>query len=172
MSACSLGMERINSRNSGGSATCRPNGAGSSRRLDLSRNSCSAGARSLNYRGAKRGITAAGAVRFRARARPPGTEFLDAETGRQKSPPKQVGAHRDKNPRNEWPKLPVETPCLASCRKRSVCKDWMVVEAVVRNPSQMGIRAKYRAKTKKAHKSLAGKPPEPSIDGGFREKRA
>jgi hypothetical protein len=37
---------------------------------------------------------------------------------RQKSPPKQVGAHRDKNPRNEWPKIPVETPCLASCRKR------------------------------------------------------
>src|SRR5258707_2053960 len=44
----------------------------------------------------KRGIAASSAVGFRARARPPGTEFLDAETGRQKSPPKWVSAHRDK----------------------------------------------------------------------------
>src|SRR4029077_1514936 len=35
--------------------------------------------RSLNYRGAKRGIRAASAAGFRARTRPPGTEFLDAE---------------------------------------------------------------------------------------------
>jgi hypothetical protein len=39
----------------------------------------------------------------------------------------------------------------------------MVVEAVVRNPSQMGIRAKYRAKTKKAHKSVAGSPQSPVL---------
>jgi len=48
-------------------------------------------------------------IPFRARARPPGTEFLDAETGRQKSPPKWVNAHRDKNPGNEWSEIPAET---------------------------------------------------------------
>jgi hypothetical protein len=44
----------------------------------------------------------------------------------QKSPPKRVSTHRDKNLGNEWPKIPVETPYLASCRKRAVCVDWMV----------------------------------------------
>src|SRR6266404_7731577 len=67
-------------------------------------------------------------------ARPPGTEFLDAETGRQKSPPKWVSAHRDKNPGNEWSEIPAETHYLASCRKRVVFKDWMVVCAVVCEP--------------------------------------
>src|SRR5260370_13640881 len=43
-----------------------------------------------------------------------GTEFLDAETRRQKSPPKLVSAHRDKNPGNQWPEIPAETPYLAS----------------------------------------------------------
>ena len=51
---------------------------------------------------------------------------MDAETGRQKSPPKRVSAHRDKNPGNEWPEIPAETPYLASYRKRAVCGDWMV----------------------------------------------
>jgi hypothetical protein len=48
----------------------------------------------------------------------------------------------------------------------------MVVWAVRAKPVSRGIRGKYRANPKKAHKSLAGKPPEPSIDAGFREKRA
>jgi len=43
-------------------------------------------------------------------ARPPGTEFLDAETGRQKSPLKCVNAYRDQNPGIERPEIPVETP--------------------------------------------------------------
>ena len=79
--------------------------------------------RSLNYRGAKRGTAAASAAGFCARTRPPGTEFLDAETGPQISPPKWVSAHRDKNPGNEWSEIPAETPYLALCRKHAVCKD-------------------------------------------------
>ena len=64
----------------------------------------------------------------------PGTEFLDAETGPQISPPKWVSAHRDKNPGSEWSEIPAETPYLALCRKHAVCKDWMVVCAVICEP--------------------------------------
>src|SRR5258708_4245456 len=63
------------------------------------------------------GGRAASAAGFCARTRPPGTEFLDAETGPQISPPKWVSAHRDKNPGNEWSEIPAETPYLALCRK-------------------------------------------------------
>jgi hypothetical protein len=58
--------------------------------------------------------------------RPPGTEFLDAETGRQKSPRKRASVRRDQSPGIEWPKVPAETPCLAPYRKYAVCKGWMV----------------------------------------------
>jgi hypothetical protein len=51
--------------------------------------------------------------------RPPGTEFLEAETERQAS------MERDQNPGSEWPEIPAETPYLASYRKRTVCGDWM-----------------------------------------------
>src|SRR5258706_13006065 len=64
----------------------------------------------------------------------PGTEFLDAETGRQKSSRKSVNACRDQNPRDEWPEMPAETPYLASYRKRAVCGDWMVVCVVRYEP--------------------------------------
>jgi hypothetical protein len=100
------------------------------RRSDSIRNNFRADQRSLNYRDAKRGIAAASAAGFCARTRPPGTEFLDAETGPQISPPKWVSAHRDKNPGNEWSEIPAETPYLALCRKHAVCKDWMVAQAV------------------------------------------
>jgi len=66
--------------------------------------------------------------------RAPGTEFLDAETKRQKSPLKCANAYRDQNPGSEWPENPVETPYLVSYRKRAVCKDWMVVCAVRYEP--------------------------------------
>jgi hypothetical protein len=59
---------------------------------------------------------------------------LDAETGRQKSPPKRVNARRDQNPGCEWPEIPAERPYLASYRKRAVCGDWMVVGAVCCEP--------------------------------------
>src|SRR6478752_8007054 len=67
------------------------------------------------------------AVELRAQARPPGTEFLDAETGRQNRPLNCANVGRDQSPGIEWPKIPAETTYLASYRKRVVCKDWMVV---------------------------------------------
>src|SRR5712675_2430174 len=100
------------------------------------------------------GIAAAGAAGFCARTRPPGTEFLDAETGPQISPPKWVSAHRDKNPGNEWSEIPAETPYLVSSQNRAVCGDRMVADAVARNSSpkakNKGIRE--RAKRKKGRK--------------------
>ena len=74
----------------------------------------------------------AGAVRsnFALKARLSRTEFLDAETGRQKSSRKSVNACRDQSPRSKWPEIPAEAPYLASTRERVVCGDWMVVCAV------------------------------------------
>jgi len=79
------------------------------------------------------------AVGLRAQSRLPGTEFLDAETKRQESPLKCGNAYRDQNPRSEWPEIPAETPYLASYRNRAVCKDWMVVCAVVCEPVSAAI---------------------------------
>jgi hypothetical protein len=70
----------------------------------------------------------------RKSGRSPGTEFLDAETRRQKSRPKSVNAGRDQNPGSEWPEIPAEAPYLASYRKRAVCGDWMVVCTVICEP--------------------------------------
>src|SRR5258707_15657810 len=44
---------------------------------------------------------------------------------------KCANAHRDKNPGIEYAEIRAETPYLASRRKRVVCKDWMVVCAVM-----------------------------------------
>src|SRR5260221_13630543 len=66
--------------------------------------------------------------------KPPGTEILDAETKRQKSSFKRANARRDQNPGTEWPEIPAETRYSASCRKRAVCGDWMVVCAVAYEP--------------------------------------
>jgi hypothetical protein len=74
------------------------------------------------------------AVGLRAQSRLPGTEFLDAETKRQKSLLKCANAYRDQNPGTDWPEIPAETPYLASYRKRAVCGDWMVVQAVRYEP--------------------------------------
>ena len=71
---------------------------------------------------------------FALKPRPPGTEFLDVETGRQKSPLKCANARRDQNPGSEWPEIPAETPYSESYRKRAVCEDWMVVCAVKYEP--------------------------------------
>jgi hypothetical protein len=63
---------------------------------------------------------------------------LDAETGRQKSLPKRANARRDQKPEIEWPEIPAETPCLASCRKPAVYEDRMVeivgLELVTHHP--------------------------------------
>jgi len=92
------------------------------RRSDSIRNSVSARPKIPNYGSAKPGIR----LGLPARPRSPGTEFLDAETGRQKPPPKRANASRDENPGSKWPKNPAETPYLASHRKHTVCKGWMV----------------------------------------------
>jgi hypothetical protein len=83
-----------------------------------------------NYSGPKVGI--AGAVRsnFALKARLLGTEFLDAETGRQKSSRKRANACRDQSPGSKWPEIPAEAPYLASTGERVVCGDWMVADAV------------------------------------------
>jgi hypothetical protein len=41
-----------------------------------------------------------------------------------------MNARRDENPEIEWPKIPAETPYLASHGKRAVCGDWVVDAAV------------------------------------------
>src|SRR6267378_518691 len=91
-----------------------------------------------NYSGPKVGI--AGAVRsnFALKARLLGTEFLDAETGRQKSSRKRANASRDQSPGSKWPKIPAEAPYLASTGERVVCGDWMVVCAVICEPVSSG----------------------------------
>jgi hypothetical protein len=66
-----------------------------------------------NYDGLKVGIPCASAVGPRDRARPPGTDFSDAETGRQKSALKYVSARRDQSPASERPEIPTETPYSA-----------------------------------------------------------
>src|SRR6266849_3239315 len=63
---------------------------------------------------------------FELKPRLAGTEFLDAETGRQKSPLNLANGCRDINPRSRWPEIPAETPYFESYRKRAVCGDWMV----------------------------------------------
>jgi hypothetical protein len=66
---------------------------------------------------------------FGLKARLLGTEFLDAEIGRQKSSRKRANACRDQSPGSKWPEIPAEAPYLASTRERVVCGGW-VVEAV------------------------------------------
>jgi hypothetical protein len=52
----------------------------------------------------------------------------------QKIAAKCANTYRDQNPGSEWPEIPAETPYLASYRKHTVCKDWMVVCAVRYEP--------------------------------------
>jgi hypothetical protein len=66
---------------------------------------------------------------FALKARLPGTEFFDAETGRQKSSRKRANACRDQSLGSKWPEIPAEAPYLASTAERVVCGDW-TVEAV------------------------------------------
>src|SRR6266852_3972222 len=92
-----------------------------------------------NYSGPKVGV--AGAVRSNLAliVRLPGTEFLDAETGRQKSSRKNVNACRDQSPGSKWLEIPAEAPNLASTRERVACGDWMVVCAVPCEPVSSNI---------------------------------
>jgi hypothetical protein len=96
---------------------------GSLRRSGSIRNSCSDGPRS-RITLVQSWNPCARAVNFAPKVHPPRTEFLDAETGRQKPPLKCADAHRDQNPGIEWPEIPAETPYLTSYGKRAVCGDW------------------------------------------------
>jgi len=55
--------------------------------------------------------------------------------------------------------MPAERPYLTSYWKRAVCGDWMVVEAVVRNPSQMGYQGKIQGKNEKSPQKFSGEAP-------------
>ena len=104
----------------------RPNGADNLRCSDSIRNNCPVGPKIPELPRRKTRNYGCKCGRISYRSRPPGTEFLDAETGRQKPPPKRVSAHRDQSPRSKWPEIPGETPYFASYRNRAVCGDWMV----------------------------------------------
>ena len=71
---------------------------------------------------------------FALNSAPPGTEFFYAETRHQKSPLKRENASRDRELRNEWPKIPAETPYLALSPTSAVCEGWVVVCAVICEP--------------------------------------
>jgi hypothetical protein len=72
------------------------------------------------------GFAGARAADFAPKAWQPGTDFLDAETVRQKSALNYVSVRRDQSPASEWPEIRAETPYSAAYRKRTVCEDWMV----------------------------------------------
>jgi hypothetical protein len=57
------------------------------------------------------------AVQLCARPRPPGTEFLDAETKRQKSPFRRANDRRDQNPGIEWPEIPAWSNPLVALKR-------------------------------------------------------
>jgi len=96
---------------SSGSATRRLYGAASLRCSDSIRNKFAARrAKVPDCRGAKRGITAASAVGFRARVRPPGTEFLDAETGAKKRHQTMPTLAETKIPETTGPKSAQKRP--------------------------------------------------------------
>jgi hypothetical protein len=94
---------------SSGSVIRRLNGAGNLRRSDSIQNNCRAGPRSQLQRPKSRNCGAARS-KFALKARLPGTEFSDAETGRQKPSRKSVNAWRDQNPGSEWPEIPQKSP--------------------------------------------------------------
>ena len=111
---------------SSGSVIRRPNGADNLRCSDSIRNNCPVGPKIPELPRRKTRNYGCKCGRISCRSRPPGTEFLDAETGRQKPPPKRLSAHRDQSPRSKWPEIPGETPYFASYRNRAVREDWVV----------------------------------------------
>jgi len=56
----------------------------------------------------------------------PGTEFLHAETGGQKSALETADAHRDRKSGDDTGEIPAETAFLESPTKCAVWEDWMV----------------------------------------------
>jgi hypothetical protein len=56
----------------------------------------------------------------------PGTEFLDAETGGQKSAAETADVYRDRKSGDDTGEIPAETASLESLTKCAVWEDWMV----------------------------------------------
>jgi hypothetical protein len=56
----------------------------------------------------------------------PGTEFLDAETGGQKSAAETADVYRDRRSGDDTDEIPAETASLESPTKCAVWEDWMV----------------------------------------------
>jgi hypothetical protein len=67
---------------------------------------------------------------------PPGTGFLDAETGPPKSPPETTYARRDQKDPKPIAQIPAETAYLNLTGNYPVRRDWMVADAVERNRSR------------------------------------
>jgi hypothetical protein len=65
---------------------------------------------------------------------PSGTEFLDAETGGQKSALETADVHRDGKFGEDTGEIPAKTASLESTTKCAVWEDWMVVCAVRYEP--------------------------------------
>jgi hypothetical protein len=66
--------------------------------------------------------------------RPPRTEFLDAETGGQKSALETADVYRDRKSGNDTGEILAKTASLESPTKCAVWEDWMVVCAVRYEP--------------------------------------
>jgi hypothetical protein len=64
----------------------------------------------------------------------PGTEFLDAETGGQKSAAETADVYRNRRSGDDTGEIPAETASLESPTKCAVWEDWMVVCAVRYEP--------------------------------------
>src|ERR1700724_2244279 len=79
----------------------------------------------------------------RSKTVPPGTEFLDTETGGQKSTQAAVIIGRDRELKNRRQECRQKRPVSDRRRFAQFEKTGWWLEAVVRNPSQTGIRAKY-----------------------------
>jgi hypothetical protein len=82
----------------------------------------------------------------------PGTEFLDAETGGQKSAAETADVYRDRKSGNDAGEIPAETASLESPTKCAVWEDWMVVCAVICEPVSL-LFGEYQGDFRKKQRS-------------------
>jgi hypothetical protein len=60
---------------------------------------------------------------------------------------------------NEWSEIPAETPYLAPCRKRAVCKGWVVEKASRAKLVSDGYQGKIQGKNEKSPQKSSGEAP-------------
>jgi hypothetical protein len=84
----------------------------------------------------------------RAEPCPPGTEFLDAETGPPKSAPETTDVPRDQKGPEPITEIPAQTAYLSLMGKYAVRQDWVVADAVERNRLFAGNLALENAKAR------------------------